>query len=486
MAIVFTFVLNALLNLVLGLAVAGVLGLEEYGRFAVASVVTFTLAGAGFEWLRLATTRFYGEAARAGEPAVRATLDLAYLGLTTAIVLIALAILAFHLNTGLAPPLAAAACIAGAASGLFEYKAALARARFLNRTYTILVIVKNIMTLTLMVAAGYFLKEAVWVLAALTLAVAISLAPVERVLRDDAAKPALFDAARLTTFARYGLPIVAGNVVYQLILLANRSFAASAFGYAASGKLSLATDLSLRLFVSVGAALDVLLFQMAVQAEVRGGRTAAHAQIARNMLIILAVLVPMAIGYMVNLGPLESLVVPERFQGDFAALNLVLVPGIFLFCLGQFVFSPVFQLQHKTLPLVLAAILSLGIDAAGLALVPVSAGLDGIAMVHAASLGAGCIFTAALAWRWRDCFPPVRDVAGIFAAALLMLAAVWPLHAIASPLLSLAASGFLGAMVYVSALLVLDIAACRQWVAVKWMETAGNGRKPVQAKDARR
>ena len=485
MAIVFTFILNALLNLALGLALAGVLGSEEYGRFAVASVVTFTLAGAGFEWLRLATTRFYGEAARTGEPAVRATLNLAYLGLTAATILTALAILAFHLDTGLAPPLAAAACIAGAASGLFEYRAALARARFLNRTYTILVIVKNVLTLTLMVAAGYFLQEAVWVLAALTLAVAISLVPVERVLRDDAAKPALFKVARLWTFARYGLPIVAGNVIYQLLLLANRSFAASAFGYGASGKLSLATDLSLRLFVSVGAALDVLLFQMAVQAEARGGRVAANAQIARNMLVILAFLLPMALGFTVSLGAFEALVVPERFRGDFAALDLVLMPGIFFFCVGQFMFSPVFQLQHRTLPLVLAALVSLGVDAGGLALLPQSAGLGGIAIVHSASLATGCAFTAALAWRWRDCFPLLRDVAGVLAAALLMLAAVWPLRAIASPLVSLGASGALGATVYGAALLLLDTAGCRQMVA-KWAERGASGHKPVQAKDALR
>ena len=175
--------------------------------------------------------------------------------------------------------------------------------------------------------------------------------------------------------------------------------------------------------------------------------------------------------------------VPERFRGDFAALDMVLVPGIFLFCLGQFMFSPVFQLQHKTMPLVLAAVVSLGVDAAGLALVPVSTGLGGIAMVHAASLATGCVFTAALAWRWRDCFAPWREVAGVLAAALLMLAAVWPLRAIASPLLSLAASGCLGALVYGAALLVLDIAGCRQWVTVKWRATE---RKPVQAKDALR
>ena len=478
MGIVLTFIVNAVLNLGLGLAVAAVLGLEQYGRFALASVLTFMLAGGLFEWLRLATTRFYGEAARQGDPAIRATLNVAYLGISVALAAVAGLLVAFGLDWGMAPALAASACIAGAASGLFEYKAALARARFLNRTYTALVIVKNIASLTLMVGAGYFFQDAVWVLAALTLAVAISLVPVERALRDPAAAFRLFDAGKLRSFAHYGLPIVAGNVVYQLILLANRSMAVAALGYAESGKLSLATDLGLRLFVSVGAALDVLLFQLAVRADASGGRAQAHAQIARNMVLVLGVLTPLAFGFIANLPAFEAVFVPQRFGGDFAALGLVLVPGIWLFCLGQFAFSPVFQLQGRTLPLVMAALVSLVCDMAGLALLPAPFTLTGLAVVHAVSLATGFVATAVLALQTPECRPAWREVAAILAATAVMLAIVWPLRAIANPLLEMAASGLLGGVVYAGLLLAFDVARARQWLLARWP----GARKLAQAK----
>ena len=478
MGIVLTFILNAVLNLGLGLAVAAVLGLEQYGRFALASVLTAILAGGLFEWLRLATTRFYGQAARTGDPSIRATLNVAYLGLSGMLAIVAGLLAAFGLDWGMAPALAASACVAGAASGLFEYKAALARARFLNRTYTLLVIVKNIATLALMVGAGYFFHDAVWVLAALTLAVAIALLPVEAALRDREAAFRLFDAAKLRTFAQYGLPIVAGNIVYQSIVLINRSVAVTALGYGASGKLSLATDLGLRLFVSAGAALDVLLFQLAVRADANGGRAKAHAQIARNMVLVLALLTPLAFGFMANLPAFEAVLVPQRFAGDFADLAMVLVPGILLFCLGQFAFSPVFQLQGRTLPLVVAAMVSLVCDIAGLALLPAPVSLAGLALVHSASLAAGCAVTGVLALQNAGCRPAWREVAAILGASALMLAAIWPLRAIAHPLLEMAASGLAGGAVYAGLLLAFDVAGSRQWLLARWP----GARKLAQAK----
>ena len=357
--------------------------------------------------------------------------------------------------------------MAGVASGLFEFKAALARARFLNRTYGTLVIAKNVLTLTMMVGAGYFFHTALAVLAALTLAQAFSLLPVDRALRDGDATPRRFDPALLARFARYGVPVVAGNVIYQLVLLANRSQAAGAFGFAESGQLSLATDLTLRLFLSAGAALDVLLFQMAVRADASEGRAAAHRQISRNMLVVLGVLTPLLVGYATCLPAFEALVVPARFHGSYAAFSLILAPGIFAFCLAQFAFSPVFQIAGRTAPLLAAALVCLGCDAAGLALVPASAGLAGIARVHSASLGLGALATAVMALRARDCRPPLRALAEITLAGTLMLAAIWPLRGVASPLLALAACALAGGAVYAATLLALNTGGVRDWLLAR-------------------
>ena len=461
MGIILTFILNAVLNMVLGLAVAAVLGPEQYGRFAQGFVLALMLASGLFEWLRLAATRYYGEAARKERPEVRATLTAGYLATSAVLVLGSAAVIVSGLDLGMPPALLAAAGLASIASGLFEYRAALARARFLNRAYGILVIGKNVLALSLMAGAGYYFNDAVSVLTAFCLAMVLSVVPVESMLRDQAARLRLFSPGLISGFARYGLPIVAGNVVYQMILLINRTYAAAWFGYAGSGQLSLATDLSIRLFISIGAALDVLLFQLAVRADAEKGRTAAHAQIASNMVVIAAVLLPLAVLFMANLTAFEAVFVPQRFHGEFARISLILAPGIVCLALGQFALSPVFQLAGRTGPLTLAAIISLAGDFTGLMLTPASAGLAGIAMVHAGALALGFAATAAMALRHRHCRPPLRDISVVALANLAMLAAIWPLRGFGPPLVSLALAGLAGGTVYGSILLWLNAGGLR-------------------------
>ena len=85
MLIAGTFILNAGLNFVLGLALAAVLGPAEYGRFAVASMVAVVLGTACFDWLRLSATRFYTDASRTRDPALRSTLEAGWWGAASAI-----------------------------------------------------------------------------------------------------------------------------------------------------------------------------------------------------------------------------------------------------------------------------------------------------------------------------------------------------------------------------------------------------------------
>ena len=60
----------------------------------------------------------------------------------------------------------------------------------------------------------------------------------------------------------------------------------------------------------------------------------------------------------------------------------------------------------------------------------------------------------------------------------VMLAIVWPLRAIANPLLEMAASGLLGGVVYAGLLLAFDVAGARQWLLARWP----GARKLAQAK----
>lgn len=468
MRIILIFVLNAGLNLAFGLAVAAVLGPGAYGRFAIGMTIGVVLGTGAFDWLRLSTTRFYGDARREAEPDLRSTLDAAYLVLGTVLAVLLGGMLCFGVSFGLGTALLAAAVFFGIGNGVFEFGTALARARFLDRSYAVLVVVKTLATVALGLGAAWLLKDPAWVLAAAAAGAVLGVLAVHRTMRDRGTQLRLASLARLKTFAAYGIPVVAGNVVLQLVVLMNRSAAAAMFGYVESGRLSLATDLGLRLFLVIGAALDVFLFQLAVRREAEQGHAAAAAQLRRNAVIVVAMLLFLAVCYAAAMPAFEALVVPERYRGTFGTLSLVLLPGLVLFCIGQFAVSPVFQMAARTGPVIAAALVALGADAAGLALLPRSAGVIGVAAVHSTSLVLAAVAILGLALRGTEVLRPDRDLSSVALAAAVTAVAIWPLRGLEPPWLALALQGGLGATVYVATLWVFDVAGLRALLGARF------------------
>jgi O-antigen/teichoic acid export membrane protein len=103
------FILNSLLNFVVGLLVAKFLGPAEYGRFVLALSVAVVLQTFVFDWLRLAATRYYSEQDRKEHPEVRSTLDLAFAALAALALLAALLVCWLRLDFPLSHDLAALA-----------------------------------------------------------------------------------------------------------------------------------------------------------------------------------------------------------------------------------------------------------------------------------------------------------------------------------------------------------------------------------------
>ena len=319
MRIVITFLLNAGLNFAVGLVVAAILGPASYGRYAVWASTGALLATGLFEWLRLSTARFYGDAQRSAAPALRPTLDAAYRVLT--LLLVAGGVLALGLpgRFGVTAGLAAAVVLTAVANGAFDFSTALARARFRDRDYATLVVGKGLLGLSCAGLAAWVSHDPVVVLGAQAAGTLGAMLPVRRSL-DERGAAAKIDHALLRRFAAYGVPVVAANVLFQSMLLMNRSAAAARFGFAASGHLSLATDLELRILLAMGAAIDVLVFQLAVRSEAAGGRQAAAAQVRSNMVVVAAVLLLLAVGFAAVLPAFAAVVVPLRFQDGFMPL----------------------------------------------------------------------------------------------------------------------------------------------------------------------
>lgn len=464
MTIILTFAVNSILNFLLGLLVAKYLGPAEFGRYAIAAAIATVVNTLCLDWLRLSATRFYSERTRQDEPAVRSTLETVF-GLMAVVVVVGAALVILSgVDVGFGPRLVAATAAMCIAIGIFDFHTALARARFLERGYAHLVIVKNVALFILMVGSAILFEDATVVALGFAVGSLIAIVVGRVALHDPGLSPRLARRDLAVGFLGYGLPLVGANAIFQFMTIANRGAVAAHYGFAEAGYFSLAADLGIRIFAVAGSAVDILLFQLAVRTDETHGRDAASRQVARNLVVILAFLAPLAAGYFTLLPPFQRLFVPAEFQGPFASYSLVLIPALLSFALLQFALNPVFQIHKRTAPVILAAAFGLVINLGLMAVLPGLYGPLGYALAQMGGMLAALALTFLLALRLLPERPPLKDILVILVATAVMTAAVWPLRQIGMPLLALVAGAVLGGAIYGGLTLAFDVAGLRSLI----------------------
>jgi O-antigen/teichoic acid export membrane protein len=460
MTVLLPFVVNALLNFALGLLVAYFLGPAEFGRYAIGAAIIVLINTLMLDWIKLSAIRFYSRKSREDEPQIRATLDVLAAGVTIALSGLLVAAVVAGVDLGLPVMLLAASVIGGICAGLFDYHGAIARARFMDGAYARLIIVKNLLALLLMVGGAWWTRDATTVMFGGVVSALAALLTVRRALADAPLRWSAASRELALTFARYALPLVGANATYSLIPLINRSLLAEAHGFAEAGQFSLAADIGLRLFGTLGATLEIVLLREVLRLDETQSRLAAQARIASNLVVVLMVALPVAVGLLLVLPAFEQLLVPPQFHGHFAAYMRQLLPGfaaLTIFLAGLY---PVFLLGKRTGRVTLAAGLGLAVN---LALVLAAAGLgpERFAIGQTASFLIVLAITSALALRALPVWPDARAIAVVLGAVLAMAAVVWPLSGRFSPLVELVLQAGLGALVYGGLMLAFDVARCR-------------------------
>ena len=453
------FFINSTANFAIGLTLSALLGPAEFGRYATAMLAAMTLATAVFDWLRLSSQRFSGDIE--GRARVAASLDLAFLVMMGLAVLAAAICFLAGFRFGFGLTLVALIPFVAIANARCDYSGAQLRARDQAKAFAALYAMRQTLTFTMVVAVALWTRDAASVIAAMAVA---SLAPaimVSAALRTAGATLSQASRERLGQFVIYAKPIVASTVIYQLIGLINRQTALTLFGAAATGKLSLATDLGLRLFLVVNVLPEILLFQFALKRDREDGRKAAQRQIGVNSVIVFAILAPLTAGYMAMAPTFEALVVPVAYRGDFARLSLELAPGFFAYCALYSTLNPVFQLAQRTWPLTLAALVALGADAVMLRFDVFTRTVDGLALAYAASLGVGFLAAAIPGFREPASRPPIKDLLVIAVATAAMTAAIRPLNGIAPALVVAALAVAIGAVIFGAFLMTFNVAGLR-------------------------
>ncbi|THD43103.1 MAG: hypothetical protein E7774_13720 [Bradyrhizobium sp.] len=470
------FFLNSAANFVLGIALSALLGPAEFGRYATVALAANTLAGALFDWLRHSNLRFAGD--NDERVSVAASLEASYLG-AIGLLFVGFGIVALSGATfGLTRWLLLLTPLLAISLNRVDYSGAQFRARGQERAFAALFGLRQALTFTLVLAVAFVTRDATLTVVALALASLIAAIALSRELRTPGAGLSRAKRDKIFEFLVYAKPLVASLVIYQAIALINRQVALDHLGAVATGNLSLATDLAQRLFLAISTLPEILLFQYALERDRKEGRPAAERQIGVNMALALAVLAPLAGGYMAMATTFEALLVPAAYHGDFARLTIFVAPGFLAYCTILAAINPVFLLAKRTWPVILAAALALATDLALLRFNDASASIDGLAKANAISLGVGFAVAAAMALRRPETRPRLRDIAAIVAATLAMALAIRPLNALHPPALAALAALAGGGGLYGAILLAFDVAGLRG-LAVAWLRDRRARRAPA-------
>lgn len=463
------FLVSALAQFGLGLLVAALLGPSEFGLYALgfaAAVLGQTLL---FEWIRLSITRFSGvQNADAGQP------DLAQLRpVFAAALLFCLAIAGLGLAFGGEQRWLIGIVILGVAIlGHAESLSATLRARFAERRYAGFLLLRGLASVILVSAAILLVPRADVALATLFAAILIAtvlqtlLTGSQSIWPDTRADAKRKDQAGLQLFVGYALPIVATNLAYLLLFFGLRFHVAASMGLASSGQFSLALDIGLKLVMTLGTAMDLVLFQLAVRAQDQHGPDAGRQRLDLNLALVLSLLAPVVLGAWLILPSLEILLVAPAFRGLFANQFALLLPGLFLYALVQYALHPLHQLAMLTRPLIIAAGFALLMTAT----IIVSGDLLRIPPESqpAAGLFAGMLLAAILVWPQSGQRPSIggwRFLAGLAGALAALTVAAAPLRQTLPPGLSTGlATAFTGALAYALVIWMTDLAGLKSWV----------------------
>jgi hypothetical protein len=185
------------------------------------------------------------------------------------------------------------------------------------------------------------------------------------------------------------------------------------------------------------------------------------------MAVVFAILLPACVGLWMVLPSIEALIVPEAYRGPFAAFLTLLLPGLFLFSLGQFALNAVFQIGQKTLPMVFSALAACIANLVFVLLLPRGQDATSLAIAQSLAMGVGFMTLAGFAQATRPQWPRFRDIALTGLGSLGMAALAGPLRERAPGVGLLLAQIAVGGGFYALVVAMFDIAGLRSVLVEK-------------------
>lgn len=431
---------------------------EQYGHYALAYSVGSLIHTSFITWLESAMARFQvAESERGDLGAHLGTLHRTWVAMVALIAIVAAPVIAF-LPLDPALKLAIGAGMASfSIKGLFKLIQERKRAEGDVRGFALMDVTLSAGSFglgCLLAIMGWGGASPLAAVGFVVIFVLIWVAPseVRRAARGH------FDAARLRSYAAYGLPMSLSLILALALSTTDRFIIAGFLGEESVGAYHAGYSVGFRLLDVVFIWLGLAGAPAAVAALERGGpkALAETAKVQAELMALVAI--PAVVGLAIVAGPLVDVLVGEQLRAEAAAVTPWIALGAFFYGVSTYYFHQAFTLSRRTGLLLLAmAVPAVSNIALNLWLVP-AYGIIGAAWSTAISFGLGTL-TSALLGRRALALPMPWAAAARYTLAAGVMAAV--VHTLPAPggWSELFLKAAAGAVVYGLVVMVLDAGA---------------------------
>lgn len=344
-----------------------VLGVEAYGRYAIALAVVVTVKMVAFEWLRLGLFRFFQGAQRNGRlSALLSTTIAAFVAISSLVSLVWFAFLGFmpvqkalKIDLWLGLPLLLT-------WALFEQILQMNRAALAPVRYGLLSAIRAVLCLA--IALGFiilFRQGEKGLMFGLIFGTIISvLIDLPRWIKQIA--PHLIERVLTTDLLYYGMPLAVTFALNLFISTADRFLLQYYLGSAAVGLYAVGYDLAQQTLMLLIGVVQMAAYPLVLKSLEEAGEAAAKQQLKKFCIAILLISLPASVGFALVAHPLSALLLDKAFQKTAESLIPWIALSTFLMGLKVFYFDLAFQIAIKTkmqiLPSVVAAVVLIILD----------------------------------------------------------------------------------------------------------------------------
>jgi O-antigen/teichoic acid export membrane protein len=459
-------VLPSGLGFVTGMALTWLLTPDVYGIYGLGLTVVILSSGVFFDWLGLSFMRFYQ--ANTASATFMPTVAQIFLLLCLASGLVAALACGIGWALGLVPQeygLLVAISLPGCwIYSWFELSARVQVARFRATRYFWMNLTRNLLILSLGVAAAWAWHGAFPVLATSFLSMLI--AALAFSAKGWSFRPAAFDPAMGQRLVKFGWPLAVICALSGVSFAIDRFLLKELIGNEAVGFYTVAYQLAQTSLVTIGAGIGSATYSLAVRAVESGDTAVATRQLSRNSSLLLALLLPASIGVAMVAPTLVPLFVDPAYVAPVASLVAWMGFAAFFYGFRANYVDHAFQLGHSNHGLlavmVSIAVVNLALD---VVLIP-RMGVTGAGAASLAASAVGLVHGWLAARRVMRMPIAIADAVKILVAAGAMALFLLPFYG-RSGIMALLIEIAGGALVYGALLLALDAMNLRGLVRQK-------------------